>query len=122
MSWNETSSHFDFWLALARATVCVRRSQFGLIIFFVLGSLDSSKKKGRRKGLSFKKSRYGTLVWNTSMEFMYGTLEWKICVWNSCMEIPPCLVWVGRILIKVFFLGCLKFVLWLVCFWLNDFW
>ena len=30
----------------------------------VLGSPCSSNKEGRRKGLSFMKSRYGTLVWN----------------------------------------------------------
>ena len=33
----------------------------------VLGSPCSSKKEGRRKCLSFKKSRYGTLVWITCM-------------------------------------------------------
>ena len=45
-----------------------------------------------------------------------------ISVWNTCMEIPPCLD-LGRKNPNqsVFFFFCLKFVLRLVCFWLNDF-
>ena len=37
----------------------------------VLGSPCSSKKEGRRKGLRFKKSRYGTYMYGN---YKYGTL------------------------------------------------
>ena len=77
---------------------------------------------GRKEEVWFKSLRIK--VWNTSMEpicmdYLYGTL-----VWNTCMEIPPCLG-LGRknpIQSVFFFLGCSKFFLRLVCFWLNDFW
>ena len=45
-----------------------------------------------------------------------------ICVWNTCMEIPFCLGLGRKNPIQSVFLGCLKFVLRLVCFLLSDFW
>ena len=48
-----------------------------------LGVPCSSKKEGRRKYLSFKKSRYGIHVWITCME--------PICMETISMEIPLCL-------------------------------
>ena len=53
------------------------------------------------------------------MEFGMET----ICVWNTCMEIPLCLGlgWKNPNQ-SVFFFFFFKFVLRLVCFWLNNFW
>ena len=47
---------------------------------------------------------------------MYGLL-----VWNFGMEIPHCLGLGRKNPNQSVFLGCLKFILRLVCFWLNDF-
>ena len=59
-------------------------ANFGLILSFVLGSLCSSRKEGRREvkrklGLKvLRKARYGT--------YMYGTLVWNLYVWDNCMK------------------------------------
>ena len=61
---------------LVRAFYGLEENQIG--VFFshhVLCSPCSSKKEGRRKGLSFNKSRYGNyMCMETSMEIL--------CVWN----------------------------------------
>ena len=63
-------------------------ANFSLILSFVLGSLYSSGKEGRREGKrklgfeGFKKIKVWNLyIWNSCMEFMY-----EILVWNSYME------------------------------------
>ena len=52
-------------------TVKKEKSQVGLILsiswFYLL-----KQREGRRKGLSFKKSRFGTFVWNSCMDYLYG--------------------------------------------------
>ena len=47
---------------------------------------------------------------------------WNICMGTKCMEIPPYLGLGRKNPNQSVFLVCLKFVLRLVCFWLNDFW
>ena len=80
--------------------------------FFFFG-FPIVQEKGRER------SKEEIMVWITCMETI---CVWNICMGTICMEIPPCLDLGRKNPNQSVFLGCLKFVLRLVRFWLNDFW
>ena len=81
----------------AKVTVCVRRSQFW---FDPLHFLVFLVQVRRKEEVWFKSLKIK--VWITCMDI--------ICVWNSCMEpicmeIPLCLICVGKILLEMCLVG-----------------
>ena len=69
------------------------------------------RKKRRNQGMK-------PLCMETCLGLCMESME--TCL-GLCMEIPPCLGLGRKNPNQSVFLGCLKFVLRLVCFWLNDF-